>query len=39
MAVGTKYKCTVGDVEASHKEEVLAVIREMAAAAQKVTLD
>jgi hypothetical protein len=36
MAVGAKYKCTVGDVCTSHTEEVRSLIGELVAAARKV---
>jgi hypothetical protein len=36
MAVGSKHKCTVGEVEKLHNAEVRAVIAELAAAAAKV---
>lgn len=36
MAIGSKYKCTVGEVEKVHNAEVRALIGELAAAAAKV---
>ena len=36
MAVGSKYKCTVGDVEKLHNAEVRAVISELVSAAAQV---
>ena len=36
MAVGSKHKCTVGEVEKLHNAEVRALIAELAAAAAKV---
>eukprot|EP00878_Enallax_costatus_P020036 GHUV01021165.1.p1 GENE.GHUV01021165.1~~GHUV01021165.1.p1 ORF type:complete len:189 (+),score=56.09 GHUV01021165.1:1077-1643(+) len=32
MLIGTKYKCTVGEVESQHKDEVSQLINELAAA-------
>lgn len=37
MAVGAKHKCTVGEVEKIHKDEVCSLITEMASAANKAT--
>lgn len=37
MAVGVKYGCTVGQVEATNTDEVSTLIREMATAAEKET--
>ena len=36
MAVGSKHKCTVGDVEKLHNAEVRAVISELVSAAAQV---
>jgi hypothetical protein len=38
MAVGVKYKCTVGEVEGLHNAEVRELISEMAIATEKVTV-
>jgi len=37
MAVGSKYKCTVGEVEVNHNEEVRAVITELTKSAASVS--
>ena len=39
MAVGSKYKCTVGDVVNLHEDEVRQLISELAAAVTLKVLD